>query len=216
MLASVVVMAATTIWANWDALGPKFAAWWLQFKASFMVGFNFIMALPKQFYDVGANIMQGLVDGITGRLAAVRDSITGAADQAVSWFKEKLGIQSPSRVFMQLGGYVSEGAAAGISGGAGMVRNAALAMAAGSVVAMSPALAAPSMVGGGAGAGAGGGIGGLAVSAAGGGGSPIYNITINAAPGMDAQALAKAVSAELDRRERASAGRRQSVLGDND
>ena len=60
------------------------------------------------------------------KLGALRDAVVGAATSAAGWFKEKLGIHSPSRVFMQLGSYVGEGAALGIQNGAGMVRQAAL------------------------------------------------------------------------------------------
>lgn len=45
-------------------------------------------------------------------------------------------------------------------------------------------------------------------------GSNTNQITINAAPGMDPQAVARAVSAELDRRDRAQTARRRSSLGD--
>ena len=41
-----------------------------------------------------------------------------------------------------------------------------------------------------------------------------YTITINAAPGQDPQAIARAVAAELDRRERARAARGMSMLTD--
>ncbi|PUE20343.1 phage tail tape measure protein [Limnohabitans sp. WS1] len=58
-------------------------------------------------------------------------------------------------------------------------------------------------------AGGGGGGGGAASS------GPIQ-ITINAAPGMDAQAIAKAVAAELDRRERAGKSRVRSAMQDID
>ena len=41
-----------------------------------------------------------------------------------------------------------------------------------------------------------------------------YAITINPAPGMDPQAIARAVAAELDRREMAAGARRRSSLQD--
>jgi hypothetical protein len=47
-------------------------------------------------------------------------------------------------------------------------------------------------------------------------GSGTYQITINAAPGMDEKALARAVTAELDRRERSNDARRLSRLSDID
>lgn len=47
-------------------------------------------------------------------------------------------------------------------------------------------------------------------------GSGTYNITVNAAPGMDEKALARAVSAEMQRRERDQASRRYSSMSDID
>jgi hypothetical protein len=59
-------------------------------------------------------------------------------------------------------------------------------------------------------------LGASAAAAPGGSGGNTYTITINAAPGMDAQAIARAVSAELDRRERSQQSRRLSRMGDID
>ncbi|RQS30255.1 hypothetical protein DIE03_15575 [Burkholderia sp. Bp8992] len=70
----------------------------------------------KQFVDFGANMMQGLVNGITNGLKSVKDAITNVASSTVEWFKEKLGIHSPSRVFGELGGFIGQGAANGIDG----------------------------------------------------------------------------------------------------
>ena len=45
-------------------------------------------------------------------------------------------------------------------------------------------------------------------------GSSSYTITINPAPGMDPQAIARAVAQELDKRERDKGARRRSALQD--
>ncbi len=58
------------------------------------------------FKTFGANLIQSVIDGITGKLAALKNSILGVASSATAWFKAKLGIHSPSRVFMGLGGFV--------------------------------------------------------------------------------------------------------------
>ena len=46
--------------------------------------------------------------------------------------------------------------------------------------------------------------------------SSSYSITINPAPGMDPQAIAREVAAELDRRELANGARRRSAMQDKD
>ena len=140
-----------------------------------------------RFGQFGMDMMKGLASGIWNGLAWVGDAINGVASSTVSWFKEKLGIHSPSRVFMALGQNIPEGAALGIQRGSSLLRGAALAMA------TVPLTAA---------AGMGGGT--LMASGAGGGasvGGSSYQITINAPAGADPQAIARAVSAELDRRE---------------
>lgn len=50
------------------------------------------------------------------RAAALRDAVTGIASSAAEWFKEKLGIASPSRVFMEYGGWIGRGGSAGHAG----------------------------------------------------------------------------------------------------
>ncbi|WP_249277001.1 phage tail protein [Burkholderia multivorans] len=58
--------------------------------------------------------MSGLVDGITNGLGAVKTAIQRAGDSVVSWFKERLGIHSPSRVFAALGGFTMAGLEQGL------------------------------------------------------------------------------------------------------
>ena len=171
--------------------------------------------VPEQFRSLGSFIIDGLIGGITGRLAALKDAVVGAATSAASWFKQKLDINSPSRVFAQYGGWISEGAAIGIQRGQPDVRAAALALAA--------AAAAPVAMGQ-----------GIDMLSAGAvqfdrrpalsaqptavpmmGGSQI-NITIHAAPGVDPQELARAVASEIDRRQREQRTRRLSSLHDMD
>jgi phage-related protein len=172
-------------------------------------------ALPTKFSTFGANIIAGLVNGITNGLGAVKTAITSAADSTVGWFKEKLGIHSPSRVFGELGGFISEGAAIGIDGGKAKVAKAALALATAATTSFAPAaaqvpidarktvLSAP-----------GGGAAGGATATAAGGAPASYTINIHPAPGMDANAIARAVAAELDRRERSKQARHGSRLSD--
>lgn len=198
MIAATVASVAAYIWTNWDSLGPKFAAWWQTFKTGFMEGLNFVLGLPQRFFAAGAAVMDGMVNGITSRLAAVREAIGGAADNAIGWFKEKLGIHSPSRVFAELGGYVSEGAAQGIAGGTGMVRNAALSMAAATLVPMGT-MAAPAQP-----------------VAMGGGGGNTYSISITVEGNANGDEIARAVRAEIERIERQRGARRNSTFADID
>lgn len=139
----------------------------------------------KVFAWIGGMLMDGLISGITSRLGALKDTVVGTASAIGNWFNEKLG------------------------GGAALVRTASAGLAA------ATAIGAPGMAG----------AAPLRIdqrppltSAAARpmatAGSSTNQITINAAPGMDPQAVARAVSAELDRRDRAQAARRRSTLSD--
>ncbi|RUR46215.1 phage tail tape measure protein [Vreelandella populi] len=72
------------------------------------------VSVPEGFSNLGSMIVDGIIGGITGKLGDLRESITGAASSAVGWFKDRLDIHSPSRVFAQLGGYTMQGLANGI------------------------------------------------------------------------------------------------------
>ena len=212
--------------------------------------------VPEQFRSFGSFIIDGLIGGITGRLAALKDAVVGAATSAASWFKQKLGIASPSKVFTQFGGWISEGAAKGIEAGQAGVRAAAVALAGTAMLPVaqaegsSPNAAALALAGAAAlpmqthalqapliqmaatlplaqaessnPAAAATPIAAIAPAAprAGGASAPpavggsTYQITIHAAPGMDGQAIARAVAAELDRRDRAAGARKKSALHD--
>ncbi|MFL9888980.1 hypothetical protein PQR66_38575 [Paraburkholderia agricolaris] len=233
----LLAMAAFYVWQNWDTLGPKFAALWETIKGGFGAAGDWIAAkwsatidwfksafagigewfgsVGTRFAEIGGNLIAGLVNGITSGLGAVKDAIVNVADSAVGWFKEKLGIHSPSRVFGELGGFVSQGAAIGMENEQGRVARAAIGLA---------TIAATSFANGAAtplvlpsvpfdtrppltAASAGG-------NAAGAAGQTIINIYPQ--KGDDPAAIARAVEAALDRRDRAKQSRIGSSLSDKE
>lgn len=76
---------------------------------------NFFKELPSKFLEFGHNIMSGLVNGIKEKLGAVKDTITGAASNVTNWFKDKLGINSPSKITTEMGMYVTQGLEVGMT-----------------------------------------------------------------------------------------------------
>jgi len=154
-----------------------------------------ISKLGSRAYKWGSDMVSGLVNGITGSLAWLKSSVVGVADNVAAWFKEKLGIRSPSRVFIEAGANIAEGAALGIAGGNSRIRSATLGLATAAIT------AAPL---------------GANAAPAGPAGGGRYEINIHALPGMDERALARFVAAELDRREAAAKARSRSSLADVD
>ena len=256
---TAIAVAALLIYKYWDPIKAFFGGLWDQVRTAFSGGIGAIGALilnwspvglfyqafaavmsyfgidmPAKFSTFGANIIAGLVNGITNGLGAVKTAITSAADSTVGWFKEKLGIHSPSRVFGDLGGFISEGAAIGIGDGQGKVAKAAAALAAVATTSFgTPNMAAAAQLGASnaataaitapvpidarktvlapAAAGqAGAGAGAPAAAA----GPTTYTINIHPAPGADPAAIARMVAAEMERLERSKQARRGSRLTD--
>ncbi|MCW6683031.1 hypothetical protein NHG29_09080 [Aerococcaceae bacterium NML160702] len=65
-------------------------------------------------FEIGTNIIQGLMDGITSMAQGVVDSVGGVVGGAIDWAKNLLGIHSPSRVFKEIGQFTGEGLVQGI------------------------------------------------------------------------------------------------------
>ncbi|MFY9349013.1 MAG: phage tail tape measure protein, partial [Sphingobium sp.] len=91
---------------------------WEQIKAIFWKGVSALTGLHGTFLRIGVYLMAGLINGISSRIAAIRDKIVGLGRDIATWFKSALGIRSPSRVFMGLGSYLTQGLTLGIDGGA--------------------------------------------------------------------------------------------------
>lgn len=71
--------------------------------------------LGASLVQVGRDMVAGLVRGIKAAPGAVSDALKSVVSSGVTNVKSYLGIKSPSRLFMQMGGYVSEGFALGIT-----------------------------------------------------------------------------------------------------
>jgi hypothetical protein len=73
----------------------------------------------------GGNLIQGLVDGITGGKGRLLDTLGGVGEGIGSLFTGMLGISSPSKVFAQYGLNITQGLVVGIDRGEGAVESAA-------------------------------------------------------------------------------------------
>ncbi len=229
---------AYLIYRNWDAVKSYFTNAWTEIKAGFdggiggiittMVNFSPLglvyqafagvlsylgIELPSRFTEFGNMIVNGLVNGLMAGLGSVKTAISSIGDASIGWFKEKLGIHSPSRVFAELGGFTMAGLTQGLEVGqkgpldalssmtkqmtaAGALALGATAMPAFAVDNTPPISSSPS----------------AAVYDS----HDTYEISITAGPGTDMQSLEKSVRAMMNRIENEKKARQRSKLSDLD
>ncbi len=232
---AALALGAYLIYKNWDAVKSYFDSSWKEIKAGFDGGIGDILTvlvnfspigliyqafagvlsylgidLPNRFTEFGGMIINGLVNGLYAGLSKVKNAINSIGDSTINWFKEKLDIHSPSRVFARLGNFTMQGLTQGlVEGGKGplnAISQLGKQLTATGVLALgtlsTPALAvdmrppisppAPSTYDS----------------------NDHYEINIHPTPNMDAQAVARAVRAELSRIKSEKAVRMRSKLGD--
>ena len=73
---------------------------------------------------IGRQIVQGLANGIRGAASQVVSALGSVVQNAINAAKAKLGIASPSKLFMQFGEWTSEGYAIGVESGIGLATRA--------------------------------------------------------------------------------------------
>lgn len=80
--------------------------------------------LPDELRKLGKFIWDGLINGLKDAWSTVTNGIKNFTDGFVNGFKDALEIHSPSQVFHQIGVYVVQGLANGITGSLGYVNDA--------------------------------------------------------------------------------------------
>ncbi|AZM95142.1 phage tail tape measure protein [Vreelandella venusta] len=152
---AAIAGAAFLIYKFWEPIKGFFLGLWQQVKDAFGDGIDgvarllinwsplglihsaFIGALgllgisvPEGFRNLGGFVIDGLLSGMGAKLTALREWVTGMANSVANWFKEVLGIHSPSRVFEGFGINIVEGMINGIASMAGALRDQVMGMAA--------------------------------------------------------------------------------------
>ncbi|MGW8136860.1 phage tail tape measure protein [Sphingomonas zeae] len=151
------------------------------------------VTVPARLTDAGRWMIQGLINGMTEKLAALKALVISAGTSIANWFRRTLGIHSPSRVFAGFGGNIVDGLTLGIAAQEsepvkrmdGLSRRLSAAIVTGS------ALPAMAMAPPGAGAPAGRGAAPIATAPA-----PI-TINIYGAPGQSEERLADLFAQKL-------------------
>jgi phage-related protein len=118
---------------------------------------NVAKGFGSLLYDAGKDLIRGLINGIKSMGGAAVSAAKDIAHSVAAGAKHAFGIKSPSRVFAEIGRYVSEGMAVGITAHAGKVETAVarLSQSTLSLAASQVDAFAPTLTGGGMGAPAG-------------------------------------------------------------
>lgn len=110
------VISSVASWVGQMASNAANAA--SQFASNLIGG---LASIPGQVVSIGSQIIQGMVDGVTGAAGALIDAVGGAVSGAIDWAKGLLGIASPSKVFREIGQFSIQGAALGVEDDAPML-----------------------------------------------------------------------------------------------
>lgn len=119
------LQSVKTSWENhWNGVKEFFSSIWEGIKNTFnnakqgviniatnlCTGIkNALKSLPSSALDIAKNFVSGLINGIRNGISSVCNAVKDLAGKAVTAAKNALGIHSPSRVMMELGGYTGEG-----------------------------------------------------------------------------------------------------------
>ncbi|MDR0233372.1 MAG: hypothetical protein LBI31_00955, partial [Zoogloeaceae bacterium] len=198
------ILGVAALIINWSPIG-------LFYQAFAAVLSWFGVDLPDTFTGFGKMLIDGLIAGVMGAAGFLMEKVKSLGESVAGAVKSALGISSPSKVFAQIGGYSMAGLEQGLAntadGPLAYVKKFAGTMATAGALAVGPVMsplahaAAPGMAVGAAGA-----SGGVAAAT--------YQITINAAPGMDEAKLAELVAKKIEEVERNKAARARSRLTD--
>lgn len=82
---------------HWAQIAAFFSGMWQKIKNIFLSGYNwvkgkfdailsFVFGLGKRFYDAGANIINSIINGITGKVTALVNKVKGVAQKIRDFF----------------------------------------------------------------------------------------------------------------------------------
>lgn len=149
MLANPMVLAIVLIAAALAGLAYLVYTNWDKIKAAFNTGIDWLKGvfngLPDWLKNIGSMMMEGLLVSLNPVLLV--DKLLSVARAGVTAFKNFFGIKSPSRLFMQMGGFMTDGLARGVDRGRDAPLRSMRRLATGVAGAGSLALAVPALAG---------------------------------------------------------------------
>lgn len=120
---TAVIAIGVLLYKNWDVIKEKAAQLWEYLKQKFsdikdaiLKPINNAIDILKNInlFDIGKNIIQGLINGIGNMVGKVKEAIGNIASTVTNGVKRALRIESPSKVMEEMGEYTGEGFAIGI------------------------------------------------------------------------------------------------------
>lgn len=120
---------AFLIYNNWSKITAFFSTLFSSIYKVFAPFFKFFIDLGAKFFGFGINIISGLWGGIKSKLMPLYNFVKSIGSEIAKTFKYILGINSPSKVFMEFGTNITEGAHNGIKKGESKLVGASKSMA---------------------------------------------------------------------------------------
>lgn len=115
--------ARAKVLAVWDALKTNVGAaiegikgFVDGLKEKFLGFIDWLKGIPSQMKEVGKNLIEGLWNGITDKVAWLKGKVSGVVDKIKGWFTGKDGFDthSPSKWTEKIGGWVMQGLGIGM------------------------------------------------------------------------------------------------------
>jgi hypothetical protein len=145
-IAIALIAVGYLIYKNWTPIKEFFVKLWAGVKQVFWKAVDFMkewgilflgpigwvikayQLIPDKFKNIGTDIVMGLWNGIKAKATALFDFVKGIGKGIATAFKTVLGIASPSKVSMDYGVNITEGAHNGIKKGESKVVGASKGM----------------------------------------------------------------------------------------
>lgn len=106
---TLIAAAAYLIYRNWEPIKQFFGDIWEWIKAKFDTTATWFSELPSRFATWGSAIIDGLLLGINSKWESLKATVKELAQMLPEWVTGPLKINSPSRVFAEIGGSTMEG-----------------------------------------------------------------------------------------------------------
>ena len=120
-----LVTAIVTLWNTNEDFRTAVIGIWQEIRQTFVDVWEKIKGIfanaKEAFANIGANIIDGIKQGISNAWDGLKQQVADLGQKLPEWIKTPLGINSPSKVFAQIGDYCMQGLQGGLEDGSGGV-----------------------------------------------------------------------------------------------